>query len=114
MTIDEYLETAPEPHGSALVSLRELLRSLLPDASEEMAYGVPAFKIGGKSVAGYAYFKGHCSYFPHSGSVLPEMAEDLEGYDWDKGTLRFPPDAHLPESLVEKLVAARLKEIGVG
>jgi uncharacterized protein YdhG (YjbR/CyaY superfamily) len=112
MSVDEYLEAAPEPQRSTLIDLRETLRRILPEASEELSYGMPAFKLGGKAVAGYAHCNNHCSYFPHSGTVLPEVADQLEGYDWDKGTLRFPIDQPLPDDLVETMVAKRLEQLG--
>lgn len=109
MTIDEYLDAAPEPQRSTLLQLRALLASILPEAEEAMSYGVPAFKIGEKAVAGYAHAKRHCSYFPHSGSVIPMVEPELlEGYDWSKGTLRFPVDAIPAEALVRRLVELRL------
>jgi uncharacterized protein YdhG (YjbR/CyaY superfamily) len=107
MTVDEYLDGAPEPHRTTLKSLRATLREVLPEASEGLSYGVPAFMIEGKPVAGYAYSKNHCSYFPHSGSILPAMADELTSYEWSKGTLRFPTDQPLPKALVASLVAAR-------
>jgi len=113
VTVDEYLEQTPEPHRTTLRALRETLRVLLPEAVETMSYNMPAFKVAGKAVAGYAYFKDHCSYFPHSGSVLPDLAEDLEGYSWSKGTLRFPADAPLPSKLVARLVETRRAQLGV-
>lgn len=111
MTVDEYLAAAPEPHRTTLHRLRATLREILPDATEAMSYGVPAFTVGGRAVAGYAHAKGHCSYLPHSGSVLQGMAHLLDGYDWSKGTLRFPIDQSLPPALVRQLVAARLAEL---
>ena len=107
MTVDEYLDGAPEPHRSTLRRLRATLREVLPEASEGMSYGVPAFLIEGKPVAGYAYSKNHCSYFPHSGSILPAMAAELTEYKWSMGTLRFPIDQPLPKALVARLIAAR-------
>lgn len=111
MTVEEYLAGAPEPHRATLTQLRETLRELLPDAEETLSYGVPAFKSEGKLVAGYAYFKKHCSYFPHSGSVLSRLAEELEGFEWSKGTLKFGVDEPLPESMVGRLVEERLREL---
>lgn len=113
MTVDGYLDAAPEPQRSTLVALRETLRALLPDAEETISYSMPAFKLGGKAVAGYAYFKGHCSYFPHSGQVLPELTEELGDYEWAKGTLRFPIDEPLPEWLVRRLVETRRRQLGI-
>ena len=112
ITVDEYLAAAPQPHRTTLEQVRKTLRSLLPDAEETISYGVPAFKVNGEAVAGYAFFKNHCSYFPHSGSVLPVVAEALSGYEWSKGTLKFAPETPLPEELVRRLVEVRLAQLG--
>ncbi len=111
MTFDEYLDGVPEPQRTTLDHLRRTLRSILPDAEEGLSYGVPAFKVAGTPVAGFAAFTGHCGYYPHSGAVLSELADELGGYRWSKGTLRFPIDEPLPEPLVRRLVEARLAEI---
>lgn len=113
MTVDEYLGAAPEPQRSTLRELRATLVSILPDAEEGMSYGVPALKVDGKAVAGYAYATRHCSYFPHSGSVLARVEPELlEGYDWSKGTLRFPVDEAPSAALVRRLVEIRLELLG--
>jgi uncharacterized protein YdhG (YjbR/CyaY superfamily) len=113
MTVDDYLAAAPEPQRTTLEALRTTLRQVLPHAEEALSYGVPAFKIAGKAVAGYAHAKRHCSYFPHSGSVLEEVSDELTGYDWSKGTLRFPVDVPLPEGLVRRLVEVRMRHLGL-
>jgi uncharacterized protein YdhG (YjbR/CyaY superfamily) len=85
-----------------------MLKSILPEGEETISYGVPAIKIDGKAIAGYAFAKRHCSYFPHSGLVLEQVEPELlEGYDWSKGTLRFPVDRVLDEGLVRRLVEIR-------
>ena len=111
MTIDEYIAGAPEPHRGTLVQLRKTLRELLPKAEETLSYGVPAFRLDGKVMAGYAYFKNHCGYYPHSESVLPSLADELDGYEWSKGTLRFKVDQALEPDLVRRLVEVRMQEI---
>jgi uncharacterized protein YdhG (YjbR/CyaY superfamily) len=63
-------------------------------------------------VAGFAAFKDHLSYFPHSGSALPELAEELDRYSASKGTLQFPVDKPLPKALVKKLIAVRRRRLG--
>lgn len=63
-------------------------------------------------MAGFAYSKKHCSYFPHSGQVLGQVEPELlEGYDHSKGTLRFPPDTPPDSRLIRRLVELRLEEI---
>jgi uncharacterized protein YdhG (YjbR/CyaY superfamily) len=110
-SVDEYLDAAPEPQRSTLLALRATLRELLPDADESLSYGMPAFVVGGKPVAGYAWAKRHCSYYPHSGAVLSELSDELEGYDWSKGTLRFPVNEPLPHRLTARLVELKLAHL---
>lgn len=111
MTVEEYLANAPEPHRSTLLQVRARLQRILPEAVEGLSYGVPAFKVDGTPVAGYAHHKNHCGYYPHSTTVLAALSDDLEGYNWFQGTLQFPVDEPLPESLLAKLVRARLREL---
>jgi uncharacterized protein YdhG (YjbR/CyaY superfamily) len=108
--IDAYLDGLDEPKRSTLTHLRQALRRLLPDAEEGIAYGVPAFKVNGRTVAGFAAFKNHLSYLPHSGSVFPELARELSGYSYSSGSLRFPVDEPLPEDLIARLVTVRLRQ----
>jgi hypothetical protein len=35
-----------------------------------IAYRVPAFRVQGKTIAGFAAFKNHLSYLPFSGSAI--------------------------------------------
>lgn len=73
---------------------------------------VPAFRVQGKIVAGFAAFKDHLSYLPFSGSVFEHLGDELRGYTMTKSALHFPVDRPLPPSLVEKLIAVRLDQIG--
>jgi uncharacterized protein YdhG (YjbR/CyaY superfamily) len=109
--IDEYLAALDEPKRRTLERLRKTILDIVPDAEQCMSYGMPAFKVDGKAVAGFAAFKNHLSYFPHSGSVLPELSDDLIGYAASKGTLQFPVDRPLPKALVKKLIAVRRRQL---
>lgn len=66
--------------------------------------------MAGKTVAGFAAFKRHLSYLPHSGSVFPELAGELTGYEYSSGALRFAVDEPLPAELVRKLLDVRLRQ----
>ncbi len=111
--IDAYLAALDEPKRGTLEELRQTILEIVPDAEQCISYGMPAFKVRGKSVAGFAAFKNHLSYFPHSGSVLPELAEDVAPYAWTKGTLHFAVDTPLPRALVAKLIAVRKSQLWV-
>ena len=110
--IDDYLAGIDETKRATLEKLRATILAVLPDSEQGLAYGAPAFKVDGKTVAGFAAFKNHLSYLPHSGSVLTELAEEVAGYEVSKGSLKFPIDEPLPKRLVKKLIEARLQEIG--
>jgi uncharacterized protein YdhG (YjbR/CyaY superfamily) len=111
--IDRYLAAVGEPKRSTLQQLRQCVLEVIPDAEECISYGLPAFKVKGKTVAGFGAFKNHLSYLPHSGSVLPALAADLAGYQGTKGSLHFPVDQPLPPAVVNKLVTTRLRELGL-
>jgi uncharacterized protein YdhG (YjbR/CyaY superfamily) len=58
----------------------------------------------------YGAFKEHCSFFPMSGRVVEEFADELKGYKTAKGTIQFPMDKPLPAALVKKMVKARVAQ----
>jgi len=103
-----------EPKRSTLQALRRTILEIVPDADQVISYCVPAFRVRGKTVAGFAAFKDHLSYLPFSGSVLPDLADELEGYTMTKSALHFPIDRPLPKTLVKKLLVARLAEARSG
>jgi uncharacterized protein YdhG (YjbR/CyaY superfamily) len=112
--VDQYLAKVEEPKRATLQQLRETIRQVLPDADEVISYGMPAFRQHGKVIAGFAAFKNHLAYLPHSGSVFTELKEELAGYRSTEGSLHFPIDKPLPKSLVKKLIATRLRQIRQG
>jgi uncharacterized protein YdhG (YjbR/CyaY superfamily) len=109
---DAYLRGVEEPGRSTLQTLRSTILEIVPDAEEVISYRVPAFRVGGETVAGFAAFKNHLSYLPFSGSVLSQLAEELDGYAMTKSSLHFPVDRPLPRALVKKLIKVRLAQAG--
>lgn len=110
--IDDYLGAVDEPKRHTLQMLRDTILEVVPDAEQGISYRVPAFRIGGKVVAGFAAFRDHLSYLPFSGSVLGALGDELGEYTMTKSALHFPVDRPLPKTLVRKLIAVRLEEIG--
>jgi uncharacterized protein YdhG (YjbR/CyaY superfamily) len=111
--IEAYLRELEEPKRRTLQALRESILDALPEAQECISYRVPAFRLQGKVVAGFAAFKDHLSYLPFSGSVLPRLADELDGYSMTKSALHFDVDRPLPKTIVQKLIAARLEDAGL-
>ena len=108
--IDDYLADLYEPKRSTLQQLRHTILEVVPEAEEGISYQLPAFRMNGKVIAAFAAFNDHLSYLPHSGSVFPELQEEVAGYETSKGALRFPIDSPLPNPLVERLVRVRIAQ----
>ena len=87
--IDAYLAGVEEPKRSTLEALRRSILAVVPDAEQCISYGMPAFRVDGVVVAGFAAFKNHLAYLPHSGAVLGDLGDDLAAYERTAGSLHF-------------------------
>lgn len=108
--VDEFLARLPASHRIVLEQLRRTIRALVPEATEKIGYGIPAFYYRGRPLVSYGAGKSHCSFYVQSPAVMEAHRDELEGYDTAKGTIRFQSDRPLPAELVEKLVRARMEE----
>lgn len=109
-TIDAYLATVEGERRVALEALRAAIRRAAPAAVECISYGMPAFRVDGRVVAGFLATAKGCSYYPFSGATLSTLAAELEGFERTPGALHFSPARPLSTRLVRKLVATRLAE----
>lgn len=107
--IDAYIDALPEPKRSTLNEMRRRIVSILPGAEEKISYGMPAFAVNGKVLAGFAAFKNHLAYLPHSGRVFGGMEQDLAGYVRTAGSLHFAIDEPLPIDLIAKLINQKIQ-----
>ena len=109
-SVEEYLAALPDERRVALEGLRQTIRAAAPEATESIAYQMPAFRTHGQFLVSYAAFKNHYSLFPASGAVVEALGAELTPYLAGKGTIRFPADAAIPAALVTKIVEIRLAE----
>ena len=109
--VDEYLRGLEEPKRSTLQVLRRTILEIVPYAEQVISYRVPAFRVGGKTVAGFAAFKNHLSYLPFSGSVIEQLPDELRDYATTESSLHFPVDCPLPKALVQKLIDVCLADV---
>jgi uncharacterized protein YdhG (YjbR/CyaY superfamily) len=102
--VEAYIAAVPEPSQTALLRLREIIRSAVPKgAVEVISYGIPAFALS-KPFFGYAAFKSDSSVLPFSGSLFNSFTEVLKPYSRTKSSLHLPFDKPLPAALIRKLV----------
>ena len=110
--VTAHIAKIPEPQKSTLVQLRKIIQEIIPNAEEVISYGFPGYRLNGKVICGFDAFKNHCSFFPHSSLVIPELEKELANYKTSKGALQFPINKPLPKALVRKLIATRLRILG--
>lgn len=108
---EDYLAALTPSQRASLQHLREVIRAEVPDAEEVISYNMPGFRRPGSKVfAGYAAQK-NCGYYPHSGNILKQFADELGGRKWSSGAVQFTPEKPLSDELIRRLVRARLREI---
>lgn len=108
-TVDAYIARTPPAARALLVKMRQIIKAVAPDAEEMISYQIPMYKQHGPLV-GFGAFKGHCSLFVCSTSLLSEFTNELTGYTGTKSAVHFPIGKPLPVTLVKKLVKARFIE----
>lgn len=107
--VTAHLAKVPQPQKATLESLRKTILEIIPEAEEVISYGFPGYRLDGKIICGFDAFKNHCSFFPHSSLVIPELEKELVNYKTSKGALQFAIDKPLPKSLVNKLIKTRIR-----
>jgi uncharacterized protein YdhG (YjbR/CyaY superfamily) len=110
-TIDEYLASVKPDQRRVLEKLRETIHSAAPKAEECISYGIPAFRLNGRSLVFFGAWTNHCAFYPGSSITLKKFRKDLKGFQIAKGTIRFSVDRPLPVALVKKLVRSRIRNI---
>ena len=111
-SVDAYLAALPPGQRTALEHLRRVILSAAPGAVESISYGIPTFKVKGRAVAHLGAAASHCAFYP--GAVAEAFAGELAGFSTSKGTVRFQPDAPLPDDLVRRIVLFNMDRQGVG
>lgn len=109
-TVDDYMAALPDDRRAAMEGLRRTIRDAAPNATESIAYLMPAFRMGKQFLVSYASFKRHYSLFPASDAVIEACGEALTPYLFGSGTIRFPASQPIPLDLVTRIVEVRVAE----
>jgi uncharacterized protein YdhG (YjbR/CyaY superfamily) len=110
--VDKYLAALPAEPRACLQALREQIKASAPQATESIAYGMPAFRLGKRFLVSYDAYQNHCSLFPASEAVRQALGKELASNFAGKGTIQFKPSEPLPEDVVRQIIEIRLREVG--
>lgn len=110
-SVDEYIAELPPDRRAVLEGLRRTINTAAPEATETIAYQMPALRShGGQFLVSYAAYKAHYSLFPASDDVVKALGDELTPYLAGRGTIRFPASRPIPLGLVAKIVGVRVAE----
>jgi len=108
-TVDAYIATFPESTQLILRKVRSIIKNSAPEAIENIAYGMPAYKIKGKPLVYFAGYKNHIGFYA-TPTGHEAFAEELSKYKQGKGSVQFPLSAPIPYDLIKRIVEFRVKE----
>jgi uncharacterized protein YdhG (YjbR/CyaY superfamily) len=109
-SVEDYLDGLPDERRAVVEELRQTINAAAPEATETIAYEMPALRTHGQFLVSYAAYKNHYSLFPASDAVIEALGDELTPYLAGKGTIRFPANRPVPTALVTKIVKVRLAE----
>ena len=105
--VDTYIAQCPKELKEKLQELREIIKSVAPNAEERISYGMPYYHYKGRLVY-FAPMKNHLGlYIPPP--IIEQHMADLKGYTTTKSAVHLLLDKPLPVSLIKKLVTSRVK-----
>jgi len=108
--VKKHYMSAPSPHRETMLEMRDRILEIIPDAEEVVSYGMPAFKLDGRVLAGLLANKKHVGYYPFSGSILHLFSEELAKFSTTKSAIHVPVDKPLAKGLIKKLIRARIQQ----
>ncbi|MEQ8423337.1 MAG: DUF1801 domain-containing protein [Cyclobacteriaceae bacterium] len=108
-SIDDYIALQPMEKREMLEQLREVIKSVVPNAEELISYQIPSFKLYGMLV-GFGVHKAGCSFYAFNPRVLASYKEELKDYKYSGGTIHIGLDQKIPTPLIKKIVKYRVKE----
>lgn len=108
-TVEEYINSAPELAREKLFEIRSVLKSVAPNATEELKWGQPVF-VEKRILFSYAFFKNYLRFMP-TGPSLEPFRNELLPFKTGKDTVQFSYDKPLPVDLIEKMARHRYNEV---
>lgn len=107
-TVDEYIALFPDETAEKLTEIRQIIKTVVPQAEEKISYNIPAYFLNGMLVY-FAGFKNHIALYPFT-QTNTELDMELKEYKSGKATIQFKLNKPLPTKLITKLVKFRVNE----
>lgn len=106
-TVDEYIQSFPKKTQIHLKAIRKIIKETAPDAVEQIAYKMPAYKLNKKPLVYFAGYEKHIGFYA-TASGHAKFEKALSKYKQGKGSVQFPIDELMPLDLIKKIVEFRI------
>lgn len=106
-SIDEYIAACPPQSQRYVRKIREIVKSVAPNAKEKISYQIACFELNGKNLIHFAGWKAHVSMYPIP-TGTKEFTKEISKYADGKGTIKFMLDKPLPIKLIRQVVKFRV------
>ncbi|MDD2766604.1 MAG: DUF1801 domain-containing protein [Candidatus Moranbacteria bacterium] len=109
-SVDAFITKYPKDIQVILQKIRAIVREVVPDVQEVIAYGIPTFKLNGKNLVHFSAFDSHIGFYP-TPSGIEAFKEELAIYKSAKGSVQFPLNKTIPYALIKKMIIFRTEEL---
>ena len=108
--VEDYLAALPKDQRTTVNDVRRIVREIVPDAVEDLGYGMPRFKYRAKPLIAVAAWKAHMSLYGGWDAI---GRHDLEGagFEINRSTIQLRWGRPLPKAMVADIVRSRMANI---
>jgi len=107
--IDDFMPSLTPENKQVIGHMYAIVRQQVPDATEELSYGMPAFKWRGKGLIAVMPTKDGLSLYPFC--AVSRLGIDLSDYAMTSGSIHFSLEQPVPDELLKQIIIARQQQI---
>ncbi len=110
MDVEAYINQFEGEVKNRLLTMRELVRAVAPDAVESVSYGMPAYKQNGKPLVYFAGYEKHIGFYA-TPNGHEAFAKEFSKYKQGKGSVQFPNNQPLPIDVIKRVIVYRKEQV---
>ncbi len=107
--VEQYIGGFGPDLQKILQTVRETIQANAPGAVEQIAYGMPGYKLNGHPLVYFAGYANHLGFYA-TPTGHEAFADELSKYKQGKGSVQFPLSEPMPLDLIERIVKFRVQE----
>ncbi|MET4168121.1 MULTISPECIES: iron chaperone [Gordonia] len=110
-TVDDYLDGLDPADREVVGRIYAVARTAVPDTAQGKGYGMPALTYRGSPLLSVMRTKKHIGLYPFSPEAVDAGRPFLDGFDVEKGTVRFQPGAPPSDDAIRAMMSCRRDQI---